>query len=457
MDDLEFRKLVQEHGGNISPMLAIRSVTHMICTRLCDRKIEKLRNTKSLKIVRPQWVLDSIQNGKRLAEKGYFVLNEETQTSLTTMAFRVADGVGCMDEATPAYETDVLDCNIEQWVHLLGPELTFATAFVPLTPDHARLLIEAYTWSTLPENQNAVEAAAQAYSDEGDLPFLNRHEEQLYKTLGSSIQTAMDSMQNNGPTSTTGCFVKTSSRSAKDAAARSGAFRHIYKSALSTLIANNTTTKNDKMKALCDAEMGSLRYKDARRVIRALCLSERVWQDMMLALKHEDRWKENVVVRGWEEIDVDMEFRTFVYKGNLTAVSQYAYGFYSPRLPTLLPQIRQTLTNFYTSTLQNLLSTNGFANCVVDFAILLPTPPSPPTEWRVKVVEINPFWETTDGALFSWNKERDLLEGRSVGLEYPLVRVTEAAREGALVMVPGGWKKVAEEVERECGVEGVFR
>ena len=32
---------------------------------------------------------------------------------------------------------------------------------------------------------------------------------------------------------------------------------------------------------------------------------------------------------------------------------------------------------------------------------------------KVWVIELNPFMETTDGALFSWQHERHLLEGQS--------------------------------------------
>ncbi|KAJ3050546.1 hypothetical protein HK097_008512 [Rhizophlyctis rosea] len=383
--------------------------------------------------------LDAIKNQKK---QGLRKTNIENDLSAPKLE-------GCMDEITPAYEFSVLDCNIEQWVHLLGPKLTFATEFVPLTPHHARLLMDAYVWSTALENEEKVQAAALAYEDSGaKLEPLNHFEDELFQTLGADIQAAMDKMGGSS-------FVKTSSRSAKDSASRTGMFRHVYKSSLQRLISSKSLTKNDKMKALCEAEMFSLRYRDASRVIRALTLSERIWQDMKLALGHVDRWKENVVVRKWEEgLSVDMEFRTFVHNNKFTAISQYAYNLYSPRLPTHLAHIAKTLTSFFQTHLHPILSTNNFSKCVVDLAIVgdlsVPDP-------KVMVIEINPFWETTDGALFSWTKERDLLEGKREGFEYPVVRITERPLEGALVMVPAGWKKVAEEVERECGVDGVFK
>lgn len=65
------------------------------------------------------------------------------------------------------------------------------------------------------------------------------------------------------------------------------------------------------------------------------------------------------------------------------------------------------------------------------------------------MIEINPMEETTDGALFSWNQERDILEGTRANVEYPIVRITESPRTGSLVMLPKGWKIVTERVEKQ--------
>jgi hypothetical protein len=56
---------------------------------------------------------------------------------------------------------------------------------------------------------------------------------------------------------------------------------------------------------------------------------------------------------------------------------------------------------------------------------------------KVWVIELNPFMETTDGALFSWQHERHLLEGQSnENKDKPLFRVTEKVRPGSWTMLP---------------------
>ena len=166
---------------------------------------------------------------------------------------------------------------------------------------------------------------------------------------------------------------------------------------------------------------------------------------MLLALQHGDRWEQNVAIRQWVDIKVSQEYRGFVKDGKLTAVSQYNHLCAFPDLvgdivqppPTasatatasaaaasasessdgararllpavgyvqeLSPLVQRLKTFFYTHCRDQLAP--RFTDYVVDFAI---------TEHGddVVVIELNPFLETTDGCLFSWTKERDLIEGK---------------------------------------------
>ena len=79
-----------------------------------------------------------------------------------------------------------------------------------------------------------------------------------------------------------------------------------------------------------------------------------------------------------------------------------------------------------------------------------PLPPPPPpfrracillssvTESKLWVIEINPYLETTDGALFSWEHERHLLEGK-LGFVF---RIVERVKPGAKTMLPLGIKEL---------------
>jgi hypothetical protein len=138
----------------------------------------------------------------------------------------------------------------------------------------------------------------------------------------------------------------------------------------------------------------------------------------------------------------------FVFQNKLSAISQYAYQLHSHRLLQLRNKLVDHLHDFYVTMLQPKLSTHVFETCVIDVAVLAFDEGS----FQSKVIEINPFLPTTDGALFSWETERDLLEGNRAELNYPVLRLTEKPRAGALVMVPQGWKVIMEEVERNVEV-----
>lgn len=191
---------------------------------------------------------------------------------------------------------------------------------------------------------------------------------------------------------------------------------------------------------------------------------------MTLALRHPETWQQNIILREWEPVPIDLvhlahdptavanwhcpqEFRTFVTNGRMTAISQYAYQLYSPRLndSAQLHSASTAIRDAFES-LWPIVSANGFTDCVLDFGVIPPA--ADDGSWRCTLIEVNPFEETTDGALFSWTRERDVIEGRADGLEYPVVRILEARRHGALAMTPRVWKDVILKVERKFSVDG---
>lgn len=344
-------------------------------------------------------------------------------------------------EISAQYDRKVLQANIENWAHILD-SFTARTVYIPLSQDHGKLLKEAY--EDLERRPQVVQKAAEEYiTTAKHVGYLNSQEKTLEETLGPEIQNKIDELSVGS-----GCFVKLSSRSPKDAAARSGVFRRLYQD---QIVDKNTgklrqLTENEKLRILCEADGAALRFKDSASVIRALVLSERVWQDMTLAFRHPESWNQSVVFREWDPVPIDLEFRTFVYNNRMTCISQYAYQLYSERLNDQGQQseIISTVHNFFTSSLLPALSKQGFTDYVLDIGIIPEN-----NGWRPSLIELNPFEETTDGALFSWTRERDILEGKATDVSYPLVRVTERARPGALAMIPKEFKTVIDKVERE--------
>lgn len=75
---------------------------------------------------------------------------------------------------------------------------------------------------------------------------------------------------------------------------------------------------------------------------------------------------------------------------------------------------------------QKQMKSIGIHDYVVDFAL---------TEERAWVIEINPFLETTDGALFSWQKEREILENGPLTL-----RFREKKMQGGKALLANAWR-----------------
>ncbi|KAJ7245646.1 hypothetical protein B0H12DRAFT_1054171 [Mycena haematopus] len=372
-------------------------------------------------------LLEGIRAGRQLRKVG---IQHDSSTPY------VVDTLKLTDE----YDALVLQANIENWGSVLAA-FTPKTILVPLTLAQGSLLLRAYEKL---EHSDKVAVAAAEYMASGKTSRpLIPEETALLEALGAQIQRGIDDLVDAD--GVRGCFMKLSSRSPKDAAARSGVFEAYYAQAVRDDSGKLRKLDDErKLWILCESEGAAL--KDAASVIRALVLSERVWQDMTLAMRHPDTWRQNIILRKWEPVPMDMEFRTFVANGRMTAVSQYAYQLYSSRLndASQLLLAVTAIRDLYND-LWPILSQQAFSSCVLDFGVV------PPTEtggsWRATLIEINPFEETTDGALFSWTRERAMIEGKAEGVDYPVVRITESKRTGALAVVPKGWKEVMVKVE----------
>ena len=105
--------------------------------------------------------------------------------------------------------------------------------------------------------------------------------------------------------------------------------------------------------------------------------------------------------------------------------------------------VQDLILKFFNDKVVQLLSVSGFSkNYVIDFAVFSSRLLYEFTfsffylfiiiVKKVLVIELNPFLETTDGALFSWQHEKDILLGKH-GFSF---RLTERCCPGAKAMLP---------------------
>lgn len=261
------------------------------------------------------------------------------------------------------YTDKVVQCNLENWYHLLG-ECTFATRLCPITKNEARLIISIY--EQLFKNKTPDEVIE--LMDRWRLMITGKQKMDI-----SYLEYKLDEQMRSFQTTNPFVFVKTSSRSAKDSPLASVKFREIYYEKLGLIrgVVEPRHWENEQIIVMLKSAFECLKMRDAREVIDSFIASERIYQDMLLAIGIPDeRFNENFIIREFFHIEIDMEFRGFVCNNRLTALSQYNYLIYSPRLNERKFEIQDKLQAFFYTQVVLRLQFNFPTDYVIDFALL---------------------------------------------------------------------------------------
>ena len=372
------------------------------------------------------------------------------------------------------YQLYVRNFNIEVWLDALG-SATFDTIIVPVSRPDAKAILRSNVHEQLQKEGLTL-----------DDPALGL--DSLVERLGSAMQ--MLGAQEHG------VFVKTSSRSAKDFA-DPAVLRDVFLTKRRLMGAESSVqNENHDMIAMSYASMALLRMRTPEQVMNIFSNSERIWHDMQLALACDsaedcgdneadgsviEPWNESLAVRRWVEIEPDMEFRCFICGGTLTAVSQYRHLLHFPRLARHSAQVLQTLQEFVedivTPRLSGLFPKDDYildlaleldpsqgANCILasgsDGAGFSAAAGALPIT-RTWVIEVNPFFDTTDSALYSWTKDASLLMGQGhlegggtnpVSVNQggtPDFRFRSRPAKGASSLMYGTWRDIMASAEKK--------
>lgn len=261
----------------------------------------------------------------------------------------------------------VRECDLEAWYPRLE-QWTFPTTVVPISIGFAKRMVSGIrtrkTQDIISEKSEEMEALQRAIG-----------------AFGTS-------------------FVKLSSRSPKDATVAGERTRKIFNEELA-----KSTEKDANAVFICLnlAHIKALAVESAHEALSLLLASERVLDDLELALEDVANWSQHFVIRKWVTLPLSGEFRGFVCNGRLTALSQYfAPCFFSElqgkerevasKCEALLAEISHLLPK----------------NVVCDFAVL----PD-----RVLVIELNPFNDYlgcgTSSCMFDWKADRAVLDGNA--------------------------------------------
>eukprot|EP01126_Amoeba_proteus_P006192 TRINITY_DN12150_c0_g1_i2.p1 TRINITY_DN12150_c0_g1~~TRINITY_DN12150_c0_g1_i2.p1 ORF type:complete len:228 (+),score=47.45 TRINITY_DN12150_c0_g1_i2:908-1591(+) len=162
--------------------------------------------------------------------------------------------------------------------------------------------------------------------------------------------------------------------------------------------------------AFTRANVRILRVTSGKQAMKLFLNSNRVHEDLRgmcstTCLKDDSQTLTHIVVRKWEEILPEFEFRCFVYNHSITAITQYYKSTFVPQMVEMKEEIQEMIHEFFSVQIKNRIPVENY---VLDLAVI-------PASKQIWVVEINNPPPVAGQALFDWKNEEDrnILEGRS--------------------------------------------
>lgn len=177
---------------------------------------------------------------------------------------------------------------------------------------------------------------------------------------------------------------------------------------------------HDLGKGVLNYELDRLENKDAKGQFSKLCA--RTATVALMALCHSDRVfacfeckseGNSLVFREWlSEIPLAWEFRCFVKKGIITAISQYYWTEYYSELQNQEEFIRDTICQFFDGDVKDAI-TELYPDCVMDVVLWKNSGRDTHKDLGVFIIELNPFGGSlvTCSSLFNWELDYDILYG----------------------------------------------
>jgi len=228
-----------------------------------------------------------------------------------------------------------------------------------------------------------------------------------------------------------GAFVKLDTRSPKDVPVYDQddtATKRNIDHELGILTLSQLQDPNEKTALFVRATNKALRVRNGEQAIKLLVSSLRVQEDLGKAIEFgEGVFSSAIVVREWIDEVVnhpEMEFRGFVHKNNLNAVTQYFSFIHFPDLEREKPHLQTKIVDFFESIKDKI----PHESYIIDLIVLRD---------RIMIIELNPFHVGAGAGLFSWRDHRRLF------MEGPFqFRVADASvTENAYEYVPPSWQR----------------
>jgi len=160
---------------------------------------------------------------------------------------------------------------------------------------------------------------------------------------------------------------------------------------------------NKRLIALDEASIRLLAVNDGFHAIQLLLASERIQDDLVSSSSSL-----NLIIRQFiiDRQHLKSEFRAFIFKRQLTALTQYNEYIVDKNLLEKKDLILKSIKDFFQN--EYLLEKIPYENCILDLILI----ENETNNYRVYICEINPLAEFAGTGLFSWLNDRNILLGR---------------------------------------------
>lgn len=245
-------------------------------------------------------------------------------------------------EAIENHQNQVLAL-LSNWYKIIEP-YTFKTVFIPIEKPIAQALMDAYK------------------------QFVKTGTFQFPQVLQPFADTLTAQIKESFPSGT--CFMKTSQRSPKDVLSTSSkSLYDLFQQELAKLTPQEQMQNQWRIIAMTIAATSLLCVSNGNEAVELLIRSRRVFEDLHEHVAEYSDSSLMICLREWDLlIDIRFEFRAFVCKGQMNAMSQYNYIGYWPTLAKNKQLILSKIMTLF-DIVSPLLAGIGVTDYVIDFAL----------------------------------------------------------------------------------------
>jgi len=213
-----------------------------------------------------------------------------------------------------------------------------------------------------------------------------------------------------------GVFLRLSSRSPKDSVIHLDRMHEMFLKELEWVKSHEieageeSSDLNQKLHALYRASTYVMSLENAEQGLEMCLKSHRIQGDLERYVGEEDSSGEmketfNVILREFHFFHVHLEFRGFIYNRELTALTQYNHTCYFPTLK----KEKESICELICAQFEPIRDKIPNEHYVIDFVLTGETS----DEYKMYIIEINPFGEFAGSGLFSWTEDKQVLTGRA--------------------------------------------